>query len=205
MILQKLRGLKLISQGKVRDVYEVDESTLLLVATDRVSAYDVILKTVISVVILPCKELTGRNRVIKPINDKGKILTQISVFWLGIVDHIPNHVITASVDEMPENVRPFKPLIEGRSMLVKKLKMFPFEFIVRGYLSGNLSFPIPISCPKKLSIRISINAGSAWREYKYSGTVWSKPLQPGLLESSKLEYCLYTPTTKEESGSGKHG
>ncbi|KAI5830180.1 SAICAR synthetase [Schizophyllum commune Tattone D] len=123
--------LPLVSKGKVRDIYALPSSPehLLFVASDRISAYDVILNNGIPA--------------------KGKLLTQISLFWFRKLAHItPNHFVTADVDAMPEGVRKYKDQLDGRAMLVKKAKVVPLEAIVRGYISG-----------------------SAWAEYKKSGTV----------------------------------
>ncbi|KAL1922515.1 uncharacterized protein VTP21DRAFT_10054 [Calcarisporiella thermophila] len=150
--------LELVARGKVRDVYKVDEESLLFVATDRLSAFDVVMKN--------------------GIPGKGKILTQISVFWFNLLkDIVPNHLITADFDSMPENVKIYRDQLEGRSLLVKRLKVFPVEAIVRGYI-----------------------AGSAWKEYKERGTVCNIPLPDGLQESQELESPLFTPSTKAEIG-----
>ncbi len=110
-------GLKLVKRGKVRDIYEV-EDYILMVATDRISAYDVIMPN--------------------PIPDKGKILTRISLFWFDKTASIlPNHVITSKVSEYPEICRPYADILEGRSMLVKKTQPLSIECVVRGYLSGS--------------------------------------------------------------------
>ncbi|KAK7207534.1 hypothetical protein BZA70DRAFT_243870 [Myxozyma melibiosi] len=110
--------LPLIAKGKVRDIYTVDDSTLLFVATDRISAYDVIMKN--------------------GIPEKGKLLTQISKFWFSILaDVCPNHFITCDVSSLPEPVQKYKDQLEGRSMLVRKFKILPIEAIVRGYLTGS--------------------------------------------------------------------
>jgi phosphoribosylaminoimidazole-succinocarboxamide synthase len=114
---QTLSGLKLFSRGKVRDIYDLDDK-LLLVASDRISAFDVILPTLIP--------------------DKGKILTQMSEFWFAIIkDLVPNHLITTRVEEFPSACQPHKANLEGRSMLVKKSTPAPVECIVRGYLAGS--------------------------------------------------------------------
>lgn len=151
--------LKLLSQGKVRDIYATsDPNSLLFVATDRISAYDVILRN--------------------GIPDKGRILTEISLFWFDKLKHIiPNHVITANIDEMPEEIRKYRDQLAGRTMLVKKAKVIPLEAIVRGYITG-----------------------SAWSEYKKSGTVHGSSLPEGLVESEKLPHPLFTPSTKAEQG-----
>ncbi|KZT07562.1 SAICAR synthetase [Laetiporus sulphureus 93-53] len=119
LITTDLSGLTLVSRGKVRDVYATSNpDQLLFVATDRISAFDVVL----------------RNGV----PDKGKVLTKISLFWFEkLKDIIPTHFITANVDEMPEEVRKYKVQLEGRAMLVKKAKVVPLEAIVRGYITGS--------------------------------------------------------------------
>ncbi|CEP19448.1 hypothetical protein [Parasitella parasitica] len=150
--------LKLIARGKVRDLYEVDEKSLLFVATDRISAFDVIMKN--------------------SIPGKGKILTEISLFWFDLLkDILPNHLITAKFDEMPENVQKYREQLDGRSILVKKMRVVPIEAIVRGYITG-----------------------SGWSEYKKKGTICDIPLPEGLVESQKLPEVLFTPSTKAEIG-----
>ena len=144
-------------RGKVRDLYDLGEA-MLLVATDRISAFDWI------------------NPVGIP--DKGKILTQIALYWFErVADIVPNHLITADVDEFPLPFRDHPDQLEGRSMLVKKCEMLPIEFVIRGYL-----------------------AGSGWKEYQQSGTVCGIPLPAGLQESSELPEPIYTPATKAEEG-----
>ncbi|KAG4091783.1 SAICAR synthetase [Neocallimastix lanati (nom. inval.)] len=150
--------LKLISRGKVRELYDIDEESLLFVATDRLSAYDVIMKN--------------------GIPGKGKILTQMSVFWFNLLkDVMKTHLITANIDEMPACVQKYRDQLEGRSMLVKKLSILPIEAIVRGYITG-----------------------SGWAEYKRKGTVCDIPLPKELKESQKLPEPLFTPSTKAEYG-----
>ncbi|KAJ7287290.1 phosphoribosylaminoimidazole-succinocarboxamide synthase [Mycena rebaudengoi] len=150
-----LPHLTLVSKGKVRDIYSTsDPDTLLFVATDRISAYDVILNN--------------------GIPDKGKLLTEISLFWFQKLEHIiPNHFVTANVHEMPEEVHEYEAQLAGRSMLVKKAQVVPLEAIVR----------------------------SAWSEYQKSGTVHGIALPAGLIESEKLPTPLFTPSTKAEQGS----
>jgi len=152
--------LTLLSKGKVRDVYSTSSPEhILFVATDRISAFDVIMKN--------------------GIPGKGKILNQISMFWFSKLGHIiPNHFVTANVDEMPAEVRQYKDQLDGRAMLVKKAKVVQLEAIVRGYLTG-----------------------SVLTEYKKSGTVHGIPLPAGLVESQKLPEPLFTPSTKAEQGS----
>lgn len=150
-------GLSPTAQGKVRDIYDLGD-TMLIVATDRISAYDWI------------------NPVGIP--DKGKILTQISLFWFELLkDVVPNHLISADILDFPEPFQQVPEMFSGRSMLVKKCEMFPVEFVVRGYL-----------------------AGSGWREYKEKGTVCDIPLPTGLRESEVLPEPIYTPATKASDG-----
>lgn len=146
-----------VRRGKVRDIYELDEH-LLIVATDRISAFDVIMD--------------------EPIPEKGHVLSEISKFWFDKTQHIiKNHFVTSNVDEYPEIFRRFKSQLEGRSMLVKKCKPLAIECIVRGYI-----------------------AGSGWKEYKKSGTVCGIKLPDGMLEFSRFEKPIFTPSTKAEVG-----
>ncbi len=113
----KFDKIKLFKKGKVRDVYEVEDK-LLIVATDRISCFDVVLPT--------------------PIPDKGKILTQISSFWFSFLkEDMDNHIVTTDIDQLPDELKEFKEQIEGRFMLVKKCQVVPFECVVRGYLAGS--------------------------------------------------------------------
>lgn len=149
--------LHLWRRGKVRDVYDLGD-TLLFVATDRISAYDVIMP--------------------EPIPDKGKILTAVSLFWFErLAGIVPNHLITANVDEFPASCQPYADLLRGRSMLVRKTAPLPIECVARGYL-----------------------AGSGWKEYRASRTVCGVPLPDGLIESAKLPEPIFTPATKAEEG-----
>lgn len=157
LLESNLPGLELIRRGKVRDVYAVDADRLLIVATDRISAFDVILGS--------------------GIPDKGRVLTQISLFWFQFLSGVPNHLITANVDEYPENLRQFRSQIEGRSMLVRRARMIDIECVARGYLSG-----------------------SGWKEYQAHGAVCGIPLPPGLQESDRLPAPIFTPATKAQSG-----
>jgi len=151
--------LRLLSRGKVRDIYATsDPDALLFVATDRISAYDVVLNN--------------------GVPEKGKILTRLSFFWFEKLVHIiPNHLITADTHAMPPEISKYSDILQGRAMLVKKADVVPLEAIVRGYLSG-----------------------SAWAEYKKSGTAHGIPLPAGLSESEKLPTPLFTPSTKAEQG-----
>lgn len=150
-------GLKLLSRGKVRDIYDLGDS-LLIVATDRISAFDVVLAT--------------------PIPDKGKVLTQLSDFWLTFLRGITeNHFMSSDVADYPPACKPFAQELAGRSMRVRKAKVFPVECIVRGYL-----------------------AGSGWKDYRRTGRVCGIPLPAGLEEAQKLPEPMFTPSTKAEQG-----
>ena len=141
--------------GKVRDVFDLGDK-LLMVVTDRISAFDV---------ILPCG-----------VPDKGKVLNQLSLFWLDFFG-VKNHLVTADVDAYPAALQPYKEDLRGRSMLVKKVNMVEVECIARGYLTG-----------------------SGWKEYQKSGTVNGEKLRAGYENASKLDEVLFTPTTKAASG-----
>lgn len=163
LLRSELPGIPLVNRGKVRDVYAVDDSRLLIVATDRISAFDVVMPN--------------------GIPDKGRVLTQMSLFWFQRLRDmvrsqvVRNHVINANASAYPLQLRPFKEQLEGRSMLVRKLKIAPIECIVRGYL-----------------------AGSGWKEYQKTGMVCGHKLPAGLRESDKLPEPIFTPSTKAESG-----
>jgi phosphoribosylaminoimidazole-succinocarboxamide synthase len=152
-----LEGLPLLRRGKVRDIYEAEEH-LLIVATDRVSAFDVVLPD--------------------GIPEKGRVLTYLSCFWFarlaGVVAH---HLVSVEVDDFPSACRPYRDLLAGRTMLVKKSEPLPVECIVRGYL-----------------------AGSVWQEYRATRTVCGISLPHGLRESAKLPEPLFTPSTKAPEG-----
>jgi len=157
LLTTNLGAIPLLGRGKVRDLYAVDDA-LLLVATDRISAFDHVLAT--------------------GIPGKGKILTQISLFWFDLLkDVVPNHIITADVAKFPAALQPYADQLDGRSMLCKRAKMFPVECVVRGYLTG-----------------------SGWKEYKATQTVCGIPLPAGLLDGSRLPEPLFTPSTKAEGG-----
>ncbi len=144
-------------RGKVSDIYDLGEH-LLLVVTDRISAFDVILPN--------------------GIPGKGNVLTAISVFWFKkMEDIIKNHIVAVDVRDFPLKLRKYRDMLEGRSLLVKKAKVLPVECIVRGYLSG-----------------------SGWTSYQKDGTVCGIKLPAGLLESSKIEHLIFTPSTKAEAG-----
>jgi len=144
-------------KGKVRDIYDLSDS-LLIVATDRLSAFDVVLPT--------------------GIEDKGKVLTKLSVFWFKQVeDIVKNHLLEVDVERFPEPLRKYSDMLRDRSMVVKKAKVIPVECVVRGYLSG-----------------------SGWKDYKETGGICGIKLPEGLLESSRLGRPIFTPTTKAEAG-----
>ncbi len=149
--------LKIFKRGKVRDVYDLGD-TLLMVATDRISAFDVVIPD--------------------PIPDKGKILTQISLFWFDLMKPLlENHIISSKTDDYPEECKKYAEILKGRSMLVKKTKPLPVECVVRGYISG-----------------------SGWKSYQESGRICGIKLPEGLKESEKLAEAIFTPSTKEEVG-----
>jgi len=150
--------LQLHASGKVRDVYRVNDEQLLFVATDRISAFDYILAT--------------------GIPHKGRVLSQISLFWFDFLsDTVPNHLVTADVDQYPQPLRKYADQLRGRSMLVQRADMFPVECVVRGYISG-----------------------SAWKEYQATGRVCGITLPAGLRESDALPEPIFTPATKAVSG-----
>ncbi len=157
LLTTNLGATPLLGRGKVRDLYAVGDA-LLLVATDRISAFDHVLGT--------------------GIPGKGKILTQISLFWFDLLRNlVPNHLITAQVSEFPAALQPYADQLEGRSMLVRRARMFPVECVARGYL-----------------------AGSGWKEYQAAGTVCGIALPGGLLEGSRLPEPVFTPATKSQDG-----
>lgn len=143
------------ARGKVRDIFDLGDQ-LLIVATDRLSAFDVVMPT--------------------PIPDKGRVLTQLSLFWFDLLQNVvPNHVISA--DSFPTPFDRYRGQLAGRSMLVRKTQPLPIECVVRGYLSG-----------------------SGWKEYQATGEVCGIPLPSGLLESAKLPEPIFTPATKAATG-----
>jgi phosphoribosylaminoimidazole-succinocarboxamide synthase len=157
LITSNLGQTPLAGRGKVRDLYAVGDA-LLLVATDRISAFDHVLAT--------------------GIPGKGKVLTQISLFWFDFLsDVVPNHLITADVKEFPASLRPYADQLEGRSMLVKRAEMFPVECVARGYV-----------------------AGSGWKDYKATGAICGNSLPPGLQDGSRLPEPIFTPATKSQDG-----
>ncbi|MGO9864263.1 MAG: phosphoribosylaminoimidazolesuccinocarboxamide synthase [Terriglobales bacterium] len=150
--------LELHTSGKVRDVYNLDSEHLLFVATDRISAFDYVLAT--------------------GIPHKGRVLTQISLFWFDFLkDIVPNHLVTSDVERYPAAIREHAAELRGRSMMVRRAAMFPVECVARGYLSG-----------------------SGWKEYKATGSVCSIKLPSGMKESDRLPEPLFTPATKATTG-----
>jgi phosphoribosylaminoimidazole-succinocarboxamide synthase len=150
--------LELHASGKVRDVYNLDANHLLFVATDRISAFDYVLAT--------------------GIPHKGRVLTQISLFWFDFLkDIVPNHFVNADVKSYPAAIRAHADELRGRSMMVMRAEMFPVECVARGYLSG-----------------------SGWKEYKASGSVCGIKLPTGLKESDQLPEPIFTPATKATTG-----
>ncbi len=155
-----LPELELLHRGKVRDMYAIPghDDKLLMVATDRISAYDVVMDD--------------------PIPGKGRVLTRLSLFWFDLLaDSVPNHLLTADVEEYPDVCHQYRDQLEGRSMLVRRTEVVPIECIVRGYLSG-----------------------SFWKAYQQDTTVCGFALPPGLRESDQLPEPLFTPSTKAEQG-----
>ncbi len=153
-----LADLKLERRGKVRDVYAVSEDRLLIIATDRISAFDCVLPT--------------------PIEHKGEVLTALSRFWFRKLEHIvPNHLLTTEIEEMPAAIAAHADELRGRSMLVRRARVFPVECVVRGYL-----------------------AGSGWKDYQRTEQVCGHQLPKGLRESERLDKPIFTPATKAETG-----
>jgi phosphoribosylaminoimidazole-succinocarboxamide synthase len=145
-----------VYSGKVRDIYDAGDGRLLLVASDRISAFDVVMD--------------------EPIPDKGRVLTAMSAFWFGhFADTVGSHLLSTSLDDLPEAARRLE--WQGRVMLCRRADMLPIECIVRGYLSG-----------------------SAWKEYRSSGTMHGSALPADLKESSKLPEPVFTPSTKADEG-----
>ncbi len=158
LIESNIPELPLLSRGKVRDLYAVGDDRLLMIASDRISAFDVVLPT--------------------PIPRKGEVLTQLSVFWFDFLkDVIGTHFLTADVSEYPPELFKHRDQLEGRSMLVKRLEMFPIECVTRGYI-----------------------VGSGWKDYQRTGAVCGIPLPEGLQESAKLPSAIFTPATKAVEG-----
>ena len=157
LLTTNLGSIPLLGRGKVRDLYAVGDA-LLMVATDRISAFDHVLAT--------------------GIPGKGKILTQISLFWFNLLKNlVPNHLLETDAANFPAALQPYRDQLEGRSMLVTRAAMFPVECVARGYL-----------------------AGSGWKEYQATGTVCGIPLPSGLLDGSRLPEPVFTPATKSQDG-----
>jgi phosphoribosylaminoimidazole-succinocarboxamide synthase len=156
MIGCEIPGLPPPRRGKVRDVFDLGDR-LLLVASDRISAFDVVMPN--------------------GIPDKGRVLTGLSLFWFNRFPWMPNHLLTADVDEFPASLKPYRDDLRGRAMLVRKVAILPIECIVRGYL-----------------------VGSGWKEYQKAGTVCGLPLRPGYAQAEKLDAPIFTPSTKAEQG-----
>ncbi len=159
MLVEKtdLKGINFLKRGKVRDIYDLGDS-LLLISTDRISAFDFVLPS-----LIPCK---------------GKVLNSISVFWFQkFKDEVENHLIYHKIEDYPDELKKYKEILEGRSVIVRKLNPIPFEIIVRGYITG-----------------------SGWKSYKESGQISGIKLPEGLKESDKFPEPLFTPTTKAEEG-----
>jgi phosphoribosylaminoimidazole-succinocarboxamide synthase len=150
--------LNLFARGKVRDTYELGADKLLMVATDRISAFDHVLPN--------------------GIPDRGKVLTQMSIFWFTQTDTFQdNHLISGQVPDLPPALKDHRDELSGRFMIVRKAKRIDFECVVRGYL-----------------------AGSAWKEYQDSHTMAGEPMPPGLRQSERLAYPVFSPATKAETG-----
>jgi len=151
-------ALARLRRGKVRDVYEVDDKHLLIVATDRISAFDYVLGS--------------------GIPDKGKVLSQLSTFWFGLLgDVVAHHLVSADVRDYPAALAPHADALRGRSMLVRRTTPLTIECVARGYVSG-----------------------SGWKDYVATGRICGIALPPGLRESDRLPAPIFTPATKAESG-----
>ncbi len=158
LLSTNLGSLRRTAQGKVRDIYALPDDRLLFIATDRISAFDHVLAT--------------------GIPDKGRILTQLSLFWFDYLrDLVPNHLLTAQADLYPPRLREFEHQLEGRSMLVRRATMFPIECVVRGYVSG-----------------------SGWKDYRDTGAICGIRLPAGLRESDQLPEPIFTPAAKIHTG-----
>jgi phosphoribosylaminoimidazole-succinocarboxamide synthase len=153
-----LGSLPLTARGKVRDIYAISDDQLLFIASDRISAFDHVLGS--------------------GIPDKGKILTQLSLFWFDFLKQtLPNHLITADAGQFPSRLQPYLNQLRGRSILVKRAKMFPVECVVRGYISG-----------------------SGWKDYQQTGSICGIKLPTGLRESDRLPEPIFTPAAKINTG-----
>jgi phosphoribosylaminoimidazole-succinocarboxamide synthase len=153
-------GLPYVHSGKVRDIYAVDDHRLLMVTTDRISAFDVVMR--------------------EPIPDKGRVLTAMSAFWFAqLADVVPGHLLSTDLADLPASVQAAAgdADLAGRVMLTRRADMLPVECIVRGYITG-----------------------SAWKEYRRSGTMHGAALPPGLVEAERLPEPVFTPSTKAAEG-----
>jgi len=149
-------GLTHVHRGKVRDLFDAGDDRLLMVASDRLSAFDVVMD--------------------EPVPDKGRVLTAMSAFWFGeLAGVVGNHLLSTELADLPESAR--RPDLAGRVMLCRRARMLPIECIVRGYV-----------------------AGSAWKEYRSSGTIHGEPVPPGLVEADRLPVPRFTPSTKAAVG-----
>ena len=158
LLQTSLGDLRLTARGKVRDIYDLGHDQLLFVATDRISAFDHVLAT--------------------GIPDKGRILTQLSLFWFDLLkDIVKNHLLTTDTARFPASCIPYLDQLEGRSMVVRRAEMFPIECVVRGYLSG-----------------------SGWKDYQQTGAVCGIELPSGLRESDRLPEPIFTPAAKNNIG-----
>ena len=155
LIQSDIKGVKLLNRGKVRDIYDLGDS-LLFIATDRISAFDVVMPNGIPL--------------------KGKVLTQISLFWFELMNWMPNHLITTDISTRPE-LAPYVKDLQGRAMIVRKARPLPVECIVRGYL-----------------------VGSGWKDYRQTGVVSGITLRTGYKQAEKLDQPLFTPSTKADLG-----
>ncbi len=155
LIQSEIKGAKLLNRGKVRDIYDLSDS-LLFIATDRISAFDVVMPNGIPL--------------------KGKVLTQISLFWFELMNWMPNHLITTDISTRPE-LAPYVKDLQGRAMIVRKARPLPVECIVRGYL-----------------------VGSGWKDYRQTGVVSGITLRTGYKQAEKLDQPLFTPSTKADLG-----
>lgn len=153
-----LGPLPLTARGKVRDIYSLNDRELLFVASDRISAFDYVLAT--------------------GIPDKGRILTQLSLFWFDFLeDIVKNHVLTVDSEKFPAALQPYRDQLAGRSMIVRRAQMFPVECVVRAYISG-----------------------SGWKDYKATGSICGIKLPAGLRESDRLPEPIFTPAAKINTG-----
>jgi len=158
LLRTEIDELRLVHRGKVRDIYEVDRNLLIIISTDRISAFDHVL-------------LSG-------IPDKGRVLNQLSLFWFEKTREIvPNHLVAQDSRQFPKALARHRAILTGRSMLARRVEMFPVECVVRGYL-----------------------AGSGWKEYRQTGSVCGVPLPAGLTESARLPAPIFTPSTKAANG-----